>query len=603
MLGTNFQHKSTTISNNFLVKECDLEDSSFEQFIDSGEEKLSGDGGMLILSDTVTQPTLESLLNNLTLDKPIIPTSCNMQISSSEYIATNRDPVIRRKNSISWLSTAFRYEDTSDDNLVIDIGSTETRPIILYASKMKLIEKITTVLGTTNNSQIINNNIAFYFILDYKLMDDFLLTVEMIIHPMDFATCLLSRLAQAFNAVPGWSPKEEIDPEVVKMRGLIVLQHWAGIIEPELDISIKKLVIDALDVIWQQSKTLSQSDQRFLIKIRRLFDPRGEISTTSPEEFNDSDNEIGNSNEVSSVYDSETCKSDLSNSKRWREKLKLRFKSFFHHRRTNSKSFLSIAQSPSSFLINSFSSDVECEDANTVLMTERSRTLANILAILEWDLFSSIQRSELVCFPSARESLQKLSEECPNLQRSIEHFNSMCQWFVQLITNQDDDEGTLLLAKLIRLACKCILIHNYNTALQIILALQSPAVSSRKSLWISLPSWERRLSKDLAIFGSPIKNFKNVRKALEEVEKEEIPVIPFNGLFLSDLVFNWERESDQKTSSLIPFYKNHLTAKILKQFLAFKQPKHQFQKVLNSKEKQLYSYFADIGRLGGEFSM
>jgi hypothetical protein len=603
MLGTNFQHKSTTISNNFLVKECDLEDSSFEQFIDSGEEKLSGDGGMLILSDTVTQPTLESLLNNLTLDKPIIPTSCNMQISSSEYIATNRDPVIRRKNSISWLSTAFRYEDTSDDNLVIDIGSTETRPIILYASKMKLIEKITTVLGTTNNSQIINNNIAFYFILDYKLMDDFLLTVEMIIHPMDFATCLLSRLAQAFNAVPGWSPKEEIDPEVVKMRGLIVLQHWAGIIEPELDISIKKLVIDALDVIWQQSKTLSQSDQGFLIKIRRLFDPRGEISTTSPEEFNDSDNEIGNSNEVSSVYDSETCKSDLSNSKRWREKLKLRFKSFFHHKRTNSKSFLSIAQSPSSFLINSFSSDVECEDANTVLMTERSRTLANILAILEWDLFSSIQRSELVCFPSARESLQKLSEECPNLQRSIEHFNSMCQWFVQLITNQDDDEGTLLLAKLIRLACKCILIHNYNTALQIILALQSPAVSSRKSLWISLPSWERRLSKDLAIFGSPIKNFKNVRKALEEVEKEEIPVIPFNGLFLSDLVFNWERESDQKTSSLIPFYKNHLTAKILKQFLAFKQPKHQFQKVLNSKEKQLYSYFADIGRLGGEFSM
>jgi hypothetical protein len=603
MLGTNFQHKSTTISNNFLVKECDLEDSSFEQFIDSGEEKLSGDGGMLILSDTVTQPTLESLLNNLTLDKPIIPTSCNMQISSSEYIATNRDPVIRRKNSISWLSTAFRYEDTSDDNLVIDIGSTETRPIILYASKMKLIEKITTVLGTTNNSQIINNNIAFYFILDYKLMDDFLLTVEMIIHPMDFATCLLSRLAQAFNAVPGWSPKEEIDPEVVKMRGLIVLQHWAGIIEPELDISIKKLVIDALDVIWQQSKTLSQSDQRFLIKIRRLFDPRGEISTTSPEEINDSDNEIGNSNEVSSVYDSETCKSDLSNSKRWREKLKLRFKSFFHHKRTNSKSFLSIAQSPSSFLINSFSSDVECEDANTVLMTERSRTLANILAILEWDLFSSIQRSELVCFPSARESLQKLSEECPNLQRSIEHFNSMCQWFVQLITNQDDDEGTLLLAKLIRLACKCILIHNYNTALQIILALQSPAVSSRKSLWISLPSWERRLSKDLAIFGSPIKNFKNVRKALEEVEKEEIPVIPFNGLFLSDLVFNWERESDQKTCPLIPFYKNHLTAKILKQFLAFKQPKHQFQKVLNSKEKQLYSYFADIGRLGGEFSM
>lgn len=439
-------------------------------------------------------------------------------------------------------------------------------------------------------------------------MDDLLLTVEMIIHPMDFVTCLLSRLAQAFNAVPGWSPIEKIDPEVVKMRGLIVLQHWAGILQPDIDISIKKVVIEALDMIWQQSKTLSQSDQRFLIKIRRLFDPRGEISTTSPDDFNDSsDHEVTvNSNDVSSVYESETCKSDLSDTKKWREKLKLRLKSFFYPKQP--RNVFNSPQSSSSLLINSFSSEIESEAVNTVLMTERSRKLANILAILEWDLFNAIQRSELVCFPSARESPQKLIEECPNLQRSIEHFNSMCQWFVQLITNQDDDEGTPLLAKLIRLACKCILIHNYNTALQIILALQSPAVSSRKDLWISLPSWERRLAKDLAIFGSPIKNFKNVRKALEEVQKEEIPVVPFNGLFLSDLVFNWERSNnsdsnDPKTASLIPFYKNHLTAKIVKQFLAFKQPKHQFEKILSAKEKHLYSYFADIGRLGGEFSM
>lgn len=456
--------------------------------------------------------------------------------------------------------------------------------------------------------------------VDYKFMDDFLLTVEMIIHPMDFATCLLSRLAQAFNAVPGWNPKEEINPEVVKIRGLVVLQHWARIIGPELeynlDISIRKVVIEALDVIWQQSMTLSQSDQRFLIKIRRLFDPRGEISTTSPEAEDFIDNEAVNSNDVSSVYESETYKSDLSDSKKWREKLKLRLKSFFNPKRSNSTNIFFKSpqrQNSSNLLINSFSSDAECEDVNTVLMSERSRTLANILAILEWDLFKAIQRSELVCFPLARESPQKLIEECPNLQRSIEHFNSMCQWFVQLIINQDEDEddegGAQLLAKLIRLACKCILIHNYNTALQIILALQSSKVSERKELWISLPSWERRLAKDLAVFGSPIKNFKNVRKALEEVEKQEIPVIPFNGLFLSDLVFNWERQNsdlinfNSKTSFLIPFYKNHLTAKILKQFLAFKHPKHQFEKVLNSKEKQLYSYFADIGRLGGEFSM
>lgn len=451
-------------------------------------------------------------------------------------------------------------------------------------------------------------------------MDDFLVTLEMIMHPMDFATCLISRLAQAFNAVPGWNKSETIDQEVVKMRGLIVLQHWAGTygsaLETDLDFSIRKVIIEGIDLIWQQSFTLSLSDQRFLIKIRRLFDARGEISTTSPEDYENDQNQ--DFNDESSVFDSErvyySAEEDegqdhqvFGDFRKWRKRMKMRLKSIFSNspKRSPASSGFNSPQSSSSLLINSFSSDAEfSEELSTVLMTDRSRNLANILGILEWDLFKAIQRSELVSFPVARESPHNLVESCPNLQRAIEHFNSMCRWFVQLVVNQDDGEP-LLLAKLIRLAVKCVLIHNYNSALQIILALQSPAISARKDLWMALPTWERRLAKDLAVFGSPVKNFKNVRKALDEVQKEEVPVIPFTGLFLSDLVFNYERRSETQSNSskTIPFYKNHLAAKVVRQFLAFQNPRHRFEKVLNGKERQLYSYFADIGRLGGEFSM
>lgn len=150
-------NKSTT-SNRFLIKECDLDDSSYEKFIDSGEDEKDNDNynynGILVLSDKVTQPTLESLLNNLSLDKPIIPSSTTTAITSSSSSCTppssstyNREPVIRQNNSISWLSTAFQYEETSEDNLVIDGGSTEVKSIILYATKMKLIEKLTSILG------------------------------------------------------------------------------------------------------------------------------------------------------------------------------------------------------------------------------------------------------------------------------------------------------------------------------------------------------------------------------------------------------------------------------------------------------------------------
>jgi hypothetical protein len=103
---------------------------------------------------------------------------------------------------------------------------------------------------------------------------------------------------------------------------------------------------------------------------------------------------------------------------------------------------------------------------------------------------------------------------------------------------------------------------------------------------------------------------------MEEVFSDDIPVIPFNGLFLSDLVFNFERNSNDSVSSsdqvslcvnmqhkLIPYYKNHVAAKIVRYFLSFQSARHRFDKVLSGRERQLYSYFADIGRLGGEFQM
>lgn len=607
----------------FLIREQDLfvsSSSSYDgEFVDSNDEEVAMDAekSFLLVQET-TPPTLEKVLQNLSVDKLSIS-----EASTLQYVKPARQPLSLTTPSSpdscttsirSWLTMAFKWEPSTDANFVVDQGSLDSKPIILYASKMKMIEKLTTIL-------------------DYGLMDTFLLTLEMNMHPMDFVTCLLSRLAQAFHAVPGWnSSTDSVAPEVVKMRGLIVLQHWAGIygsgLEENLDFSIRSLVIEALDFIWQHSRTLSQADERFLIKIRRLYDPRGEISVTSTttatntgqEElcpngiYSDDSFEYRKDNDESasssSYMTSTTISSKSSGIKSLSERLKVHFKAIFTQKRSSTPSRKASSASHHSSLINSFSTDAECEDVSALILTERSRTLASILAVLEWDIFNAIQRSEMIIFPMVKESPQLLGEKCPNLQRSIEHFNSMCQWFVQLVASQEEDPVALL-AKLIRLAIKCILIHNYNSALQIILALQSPIISGRSDLWMALPVWERKLARDLAVFGSPLKNFRNVRRAQDQICSEDLSMVPFNGLFLSDLVHNWERSINSHSNSnsnnfndkCIPFYKAHVASKIIRQFTAFKHSKHEFKRVLSERERQLYSYFADIGRLGGEFSI
>lgn len=154
----------------FLIKENDL-DLSSQEFIDSYEEEFDENGngngidngidngeefnsqmnfekwtevsGTIVLKDSASPaPCLESILQNLSLDQPTLSRSRK----SPDLELVRR----KNKNSInlnSWLSSAFQWEPTNRNNLVIDEGSTETRPLIIYVSKMKLIEKLTTVLG------------------------------------------------------------------------------------------------------------------------------------------------------------------------------------------------------------------------------------------------------------------------------------------------------------------------------------------------------------------------------------------------------------------------------------------------------------------------
>lgn len=137
--------QSTEIKKNasksaFIVVDESESSLSCDDFVDSSNESVNE----AFIQETkiiCDQPTLESLLDNLNLDNPIIDSFNQNKVALSCIRMKNRE------NSISWLSSAFRWEPTSNSNYIIDVSSTNQKPIILYASKAKLIEKLTTILG------------------------------------------------------------------------------------------------------------------------------------------------------------------------------------------------------------------------------------------------------------------------------------------------------------------------------------------------------------------------------------------------------------------------------------------------------------------------
>lgn len=136
---------------------------------------------------------------------------------------------------------------------------------------------------------------------------------------------------------------------------------------------------------------------------------------------------------------------------------------------------------------------------------------------------------------------------------------------------------------------KCRMYANFATLLQILLGLQSPAVSRLQTTWARVGASEMRLLNDLLTFTSPTKNWKNLRDIMTVTAEEYGTTaeegggcIPFLGIYLSDLVFNAELpayiEPPRRAAAcdslvlqqpLVNFHKHRITATVIKRILTF----------------------------------
>lgn len=208
------------------------------------------------------------------------------------------------------------------------------------------------------------------------------------------------------------------------------------------------------------------------------------------------------------------------------------------------------------------------------------------------------------------------------VQRLIQRFNDVCQWVSSEIVRTDTVDGRAeIIRKFIRLAqvnlvgqreggfailinfslCdkqKCKIYANFATLLQILLGLQSPAVTRLSATWARVSASDMRLLDQLIEFTSPMKNWKNMRSSMALVAEEygNQPTttthndnnntmggcIPFLGIYLSDLIFNAElppyiEPSRRKNSCdslvlqqpLVNFHKHRITATVIKRVLTF----------------------------------
>lgn len=226
----------------------------------------------------------------------------------------------------------------------------------------------------------------------------------------------------------------------------------------------------------------------------------------------------------------------------------------------------------------------------TLLLTQRSETIARQLTALEKQLLALVHWTELADLSWDHHAVQqeqwqreyqeyvtwRISHAGPATPEArappvpkqaathllVARFNRACAWVAShIVTTLDADERVAVVCKWIRIAWDCYMLGNHATLCQILFGLQSPWVARLEATWQRVGAWEMRVFDALRRFTSPRDQFSQLRQAtlatLAGSGEGSRVYVPFLGTFVSDLSANDALSLYIETNlqpSMVPFY-------------------------------------------------
>ncbi|KAJ6226810.1 guanine nucleotide exchange factor [Anaeramoeba flamelloides] len=209
------------------------------------------------------------------------------------------------------------------------------------------------------------------------------------------------------------------------------------------------------------------------------------------------------------------------------------------------------------------------------------------ITLIEFQLFEKIKPIE---FLEQKWLMNSQTNQCNNLLKFLNHFNSFINWLVSKIISQKEIQKRVsLISKLIKIAEKCLQINNLNTLIEIIIALTHPAIYRLRQTWNKIPKDLIQTWKNISRFSKKSNNYKELKQKLKSTQISPNPVLPYLGIFLSDLISidnlhpnfisSSNLNNNNNNKKKINFIKMKKISKIILQIKKFQKLKYYFLSV------------------------
>eukprot|EP00743_Colponemidia_sp_Colp-15_P007642 GILK01008268.1.p1 GENE.GILK01008268.1~~GILK01008268.1.p1 ORF type:complete len:1078 (-),score=217.08 GILK01008268.1:37-2844(-) len=199
--------------------------------------------------------------------------------------------------------------------------------------------------------------------------------------------------------------------------------------------------------------------------------------------------------------------------------------------------------------------------------------IARQLTLQDFELFRSIHPKELI---KTAWSKKDKAVKAPNVLSLIERFNGLSRWIAEEVLRGETARERLKIIKhFLKIAEKCRELHNYNTLFTIVSGLKSSPVFRLKQTWELLSARKKNRWEKLQLLCASDKGWKRIR---DEFRAAVPPVMPYLGIFLTDLTFI--EENKDMIDNMVNFHKLRLISGVINQIKEAQQTPYQFHTVM-----------------------
>lgn len=220
-------------------------------------------------------------------------------------------------------------------------------------------------------------------------------------------------------------------------------------------------------------------------------------------------------------------------------------------------------------------------DLSLPILSFNPLEIARQLTLREWEIWSQIKPLELLGLSWTKKDKNLLSPNglltfsIPSFFSSslvvlamTDRFNEISGWVTTMVcTTESKSERVKLVKRFVEIADHLRRLGNFNGMMEIVSGLDRGPVYRMKKTFAGLKSDKKYMTMfaECTKLGNSEKNYRILREAIAKIDP---PVIPYLGMYLTDLTFTEEGNKD-RINGLIHFYKCRLlsqTIKTIKQY-------------------------------------